>query len=220
MWCSIKRGNWTENNNMKLNPSKCLTMSISFSKQPCIHDPLLIGNVELSIVNEAKILGVLLQSNLKWDSHVAQVTKKCNRKLYMLRNLKRFNMPLPDLVTVFTGYIRPVLEYACPVFNSSLTKKQENKLEAIQKRACKIIFGTGYTTYETALSTCKLLALTERREQLCLAFAKSIEKNPHVNHWLQIKESNHEYSLRSNPKYQQYIGAKQKGSKPAQYHTS
>ena len=51
-------------------------MSISFSKQPCIHDPLLIGNVELSIVNEAKILGVLLQSNLKWDSHVAQVTKK------------------------------------------------------------------------------------------------------------------------------------------------
>ena len=82
--------------------------------------------------------------------------------------------------------------------------KQESQLESIQKRACKIILGKGYTTYETALSTCKLLALSERREQLCLAFAKSIEKNPHVSHWLQIKESNHEYSLRSNPKYQQY----------------
>ena len=195
---------WTEKNNMKLNPSKCLTMSITFSRLPHTHDALLIGNVELCNVKEAKILGVLVQSNLKWDSHVAQVIKKCNRKLYMLRSLKRFNMPPPDLVTVYTGYIRPVLEYACPVFNSSLTKKQESQLESIQKRACKIILGKDYTTYETALCTCKLLALSERREQLCLAFAKSIEKNPNVSHWLQIKESNHEYSLRSNPKYQQY----------------
>ena len=82
---------------MKLNPSKCLTMSITFSKLSHTHYPLLIGNVELCNVKEAKILGVLVQSNLKWDSHVAQVITKCNRKLYMLRSLKRFNMPPPDL---------------------------------------------------------------------------------------------------------------------------
>ena len=116
---------WTRNNNMKLNPSKCTTMIITFCKNPPQRETLSIADVELSAVTEAKLLGVVLQSNLKWDSHVTHVIKKCNRKLYMLRSLKRFNIPVTDLVTVYSVYIRP--EYGCPVFNGSLTKKQESQ---------------------------------------------------------------------------------------------
>ena len=132
---------------MKLNPSKCTTMTITFCKNPPQRQTLSIADVELSVVTEAKILGVVLQSNLKWDSHVTHVMKKYNRKLYtcMLRSLKRFNIPVTDLVTAYSGYIRPFLEYGCPVFNGSLTKKQESQLETIQKRACRIVLGKTYT---------------------------------------------------------------------------
>jgi len=36
--------------------------------------------------------------------------------------------------------IRPVLEYAAPVWHHSLNKSQKNQIEAIQKRAIRIIF--------------------------------------------------------------------------------
>ena len=36
--------------------------------------------------------------------------------------------------------IRPVLEYAAPVWHHSLNKSQKNQIEAIQKRAIRIIY--------------------------------------------------------------------------------
>ena len=110
------------------------------------------------------------------------------------------------IVSVFSGYIRPVLEYCWPVFNGSLTKKQENQLEMIQKRACRIILGRNYTSYSGALETCHLRTLTDRRKQLCLDFARSVVKNPLVSDWIPVNQQNHEYTLRSNTscKYKQF----------------
>ena len=39
------------------------------------------------------------------------IEKRANGKLYMLRLLKRYGVPRHDLLTVFTGYIRPLTEY-------------------------------------------------------------------------------------------------------------
>ena len=194
---------WTGNNNMKLNPTKCCTMQVTFCKRPPPPEPLFIDNVKLSVVTEAKILGIVVQANLKWDSHILQVVKKCNRKLYMLRSLKRFHIPLIDLVTVYSGYIRPVLEYGTPVFNGALTKKQESQLETIQKRACKIMLGTSYSTYAEALVMCNIGTLLERRKKLCIDFAHSLEKNPLVFNWLPQKP-NHDHALRSKKKYEMF----------------
>ncbi|KAI8518798.1 hypothetical protein Bbelb_020550 [Branchiostoma belcheri] len=41
-----------------------------------------------------------------------------NKKLYLLRRLKRFGVSVPDLKTVYTSYVRPALEYAAPAFGS------------------------------------------------------------------------------------------------------
>lgn len=179
-------------------------MTITFCKNPPLHNALFIADVELGTVTQTRILGVVIQSNLKWDGHVTEVLKKCNKKLYMLRSLKRFHLPTADLVTVYSGYIRPVLEYGCPVFSGSLTKKLESQLEMIQKRACRIILGKNYTSYITALETCKLGTLAERRRQLSLEFACRMIKNPLVSHWLPAKHQGHQYTLRSNTRYQQY----------------
>lgn len=70
-----------------------------------------------------------------------------NRKLFDLRQLKKFGVRDPELVTIYKGYVRPVLEYSVPVWHISLTanqvKRHESvqKKENVQKRACKIILG-------------------------------------------------------------------------------
>ena len=83
---------------------------------------LYIDDSPLQNFQSVKILGVIVQSNLKWDLHVTEILKKCNRKLYMFRLLKQYGLSLADLKLVYTGYIRPVMEYCTPVFNGGLTQ--------------------------------------------------------------------------------------------------
>ena len=40
-----------------------------------------IHNAQLSVVNQCKYLGILIQSDLKWNSHVNYVTAKANQTL-------------------------------------------------------------------------------------------------------------------------------------------
>ena len=118
---------WSIVNNMSLNPSKCFTLQISFMKNPPDPEILFISNTELCNRHSAKILGVIIQSDLKWNLYIDELMKRCNRKMYMLRKLKKFNLPLNDLVLIYTGYIRPVLEYCAPVFHSGLTSEQKKQ---------------------------------------------------------------------------------------------
>ena len=96
-------------------------MSISFMKQP-IQQTFYIDTTSLNAASVVKVLGIYIQQNLKWDTQVKEMLKKCNGRLFMLRTLKRFNLPLCDLITIYTGYVRPILEYCAPVFHSNLTQ--------------------------------------------------------------------------------------------------
>ena len=60
---------------------------------------------------------------------------KTNPRLYLLRMLKGFGFKKDELITVYLGYIRPLLEYADVVGNSSLTLKQTKTIQQVQRRA-------------------------------------------------------------------------------------
>ncbi|KAI8484621.1 hypothetical protein Bbelb_375620 [Branchiostoma belcheri] len=111
------------------------------------------------------------------------MVKSSNRRLYMVRRLKRFGVSVPDLVSVYTVYVRPLLEYAVPVWHPALTTKQSKTLERIQMRACKIILGSQYTSYNMALTTLNLSSLADRRRELCRAFADNL-LNSEFRDWL------------------------------------
>ena len=78
---------------MSLNPLKCFTLQVTFMKNPAPPEVLSINDSTLCNVQTLKILEVIIQSDLKWNVHVNDLVKRCNRKLYMLRKLKKFNLP-------------------------------------------------------------------------------------------------------------------------------
>ncbi|KAI8494837.1 hypothetical protein Bbelb_274420 [Branchiostoma belcheri] len=141
------------------------------------------GGQELESVVSIKVVGVTIQNDLRWNTHVSNMITGANRKLYPLRRLKRFGMSVTDLTTVFTAYVRPSLEYATPVWHSSLTVKQTTSLERIQKRACRIILGHQYENYASALESLNLTTLSDRRVGLCRSFATSL-LNSEFRIWL------------------------------------
>ena len=86
-----------------------------------------------------KLLGVTVQNNLRRDIHIKDIVSKASRRLYTLCVLKKSNVPIPDMIIIYTCYIRPILEYACQVWHSSITVQQQaNSIESIQKRAIRI----------------------------------------------------------------------------------
>ena len=70
--------------------------------------------------------------------------------------------------------IRPVTEYACVAWHSSLTKGQTEQLESIQRRAAKIIHSNDDTLVASALS--RLPSLSERRDQLSRKFFARLQQ--------------------------------------------
>ena len=66
------------------------------------------------------------------------------------------------------------------VSSSLKLKLNLTDLERVQKNALKIIFQEDYENYSQALEEIGLDSLFERREKLCLSFAKKCLKSPNI----------------------------------------
>jgi hypothetical protein len=75
-------------------------------------------------------------------------------------------------VLYYVHVIRPVLEYACPVWHSGLTTEQTDLLENVQKRALRIIYGDCFAsaTYCDYCCEIDILTLADRRQRLSHKF--------------------------------------------------
>ena len=132
--------NWAKDNMMRFNATKTKEMVFDFRRINQPPSKLTMDGVMIERVTEAKILGVTLQSDLKWNSHIASVIKKANKRLHLLKLCKRAGLKSSQLITMYTTLVRSVLEYCCTVFHTSLPQYLHNDLERIQKRALSIIF--------------------------------------------------------------------------------
>ncbi len=59
---------------MEFHPGKCTVLRITRKTKPVLHNYVLHGR-ELDVVTEAKYLGVTLSHDLKWNSHIANITR-------------------------------------------------------------------------------------------------------------------------------------------------
>ena len=191
---------WSERNKMSLNPPKCATMEISFAKNRPDPPQILLADQYLKSVNSVKLLGIMIQKDLKWDLHITESVKRANQKLYMLRLLKKHCLSSQDLLDIYRSYVLPILEYGAPVWNGALTKQHEESLEKIQKRALRIINGSNYTNYEETLQVCQLKTLRQRREDLCRNFIeKTLKKTDQFKDFF-VPPSSKEMNLRHSRK--------------------
>ena len=110
----------SEADGFQLNESKCKELTISFSRSGSSVDHITINDKQIEVVSSAKLLGVVVSDNLRWNAHVEPICKKAATRLYFLKQLKRAKVPPKDMLLFYTTCIRPVLEYACPVFHHSL----------------------------------------------------------------------------------------------------
>ena len=100
---------------------------------------LLVDGKVLETVESARILGVTISCNLKWNNHVNDVIKRANKRLYFLVLLKRARVPADDIINFYCTTIRPVLENCAQIFHHVLPAYLSDTIERIQRRTLSII---------------------------------------------------------------------------------
>ena len=129
------------------------------------------------------------------STHIRHISSKASTRLYALRILRRNGVQPSDLRTVYCSFVRPVLEYACPVQHTSLPRFLTDELEHIQRRELKII--VPHLSYSECLKDLKLPTLEERRELLCRSFYKNNYSDTSSKIFNLLPEPlDHQYNLR------------------------
>ena len=117
----------------------------------------------LPTVKILKLLGVTIDSDLMFRSHIQEICIHTSKKIGVLSRLK--NMISTETKFHFYKFaILPNLTY-CHVLWNFCTKSDRRKLERIQERALRIVFKEKSATYEELLEKAKLTTLYNRRLQ-------------------------------------------------------
>ena len=174
---------YAEDNKMKLNYKKTKLMLFNNCKIWDFMPEIEVGGNQLVLVEEMRILGLVIRADLKWTSNTKYIVEKGYSKLWMLRRLKSHGAGLDDLKDVYIKQVRSILELAVPAWHPGLTLADSLDIERVQKAALHVLLGDNYSTYSSALKMTQLNSLADRRESLCLKFGKKAAKHEKHSKW-------------------------------------
>ena len=114
--------------------------------------PVTINEIPLKQVQTKRVLGIVIDENLTFTSHIENITIKCKQAYNRLTLFPDLN---PNLaVLLYKSYISSKLEYGCIVWRHSIYKKNHAAmLESAQKGALSLILCTLKLTPTDALES-------------------------------------------------------------------
>ncbi len=122
-------GLWAWQWKMQFNASKTEEVVFSCEKVKPSHPPILLGNDEVERKAEHKHLGMQLDSELNFRSHVSEAIGKAKRGIGMIRFLSKY-VSRDVLDQSYKLYVRPHLDYGDIIYHKydpemrlSFTKK-------------------------------------------------------------------------------------------------
>ena len=186
---------------MELNGKKTKSMIFNFTKKHQFVTNLSLKNMKIENVEQAKLLGLILTSDLKWDENTNYLVKDANKRMLMLRAASKFTSDKNVLRQIYYSRIRCKLEQSAAVWSSSLTQKNMSDLERVQKCAVRIIYGRPYESYTETLKELSIMRLSERRELICLKFAKNSLKLDNFRQLFPKQLNSHKMTTRQTDEY-------------------
>ena len=130
---------WVNANRLSLNIDKTNFMLFTPKNIYLCTDDIVINQIKIQEVKEAKFLGVIIDNKLKWSSHIMYISKKIAKGIgIILKSRKVFDNE--TLLSLYHCSVYPYLHYYihvwCKAYNTHL-----NDLVALQNKAMRIISG-------------------------------------------------------------------------------
>ena len=96
-----------------------------------------LGDNKIRKAKETTTLGVVVDDQLKWNSHINTVATKESKCIGMIRRMKAF-VPQSTLISVYNAIILPHSDYCSLVWNiGNAYLLEKKKLQKNAKQGCK-----------------------------------------------------------------------------------
>ena len=92
---------------------------------------------QISIVNETKFLGLFINNNLSWKTHIESIRSKLSSACYAMRSVKP-DVTINTLKMIYFAYFHSVMTYSLLFWGNS---PDSIKIFRLQKRIIRIMMG-------------------------------------------------------------------------------
>jgi hypothetical protein len=129
---------WSEKSTLRFNLKKCSHMrfakNFTYTTAPVAYE---MYGTNIKFTSKETYLGLVLESNCRWDANTLKTISKANSVVGLLRrNFSR--APETSKLILYKALVRPILDYCCSICEPN-TKESARKLEMAQNRACRFI---------------------------------------------------------------------------------
>ena len=138
---------WLETNKLTLNAKKTEFMLIASKRkltQLTENPNIYIGNHNIKQVSKKKVLGILLDEDLKWKEHNNALCKTLSKSIARLKRA-RCLVTYEALIKMYNSLVLSHFTYCSNVWNNGSCAHME-KLYKMQTRAARILTGCSYET--------------------------------------------------------------------------
>ena len=110
-----------------------------------IEQPVVLNNITVSRTDTHKCLGVQIDEELSWDSHIDMICKKTSAGIGAMISIKPF-VPVDTLEKVYKSLVQPYFEYCSPL-RDNCGKLLKDKLQRFQSRSARVLAGANYNIF-------------------------------------------------------------------------
>ena len=167
---------WSADWQMSFNTAKCHTMHFTAKRSPCITPYKLCGNT-LQVTSTHPYLGITFSSDLKWKTHINNVTKSSKMVIGVIR--RNFKACTPDVKSrLYLSLVQPKLEYGTAAWYPS-TQKEKLQLDKVQRSAARMCLSdySWESSVSAMIKSLKWTDLETRRTMVRLALMYKVNHN-------------------------------------------
>lgn len=193
---------WSDSNKMVINPAKTKAMFITSRRKQNKSIPetsIIIGDCEIDSSNQEKLLWVITDNTLSWQSHIDSVIKKCNSLLFLLSRIKPY-LSIHTRKLFYNAYILPHLDYCCTIWGNC-NSDHLDRVTKFQKRAARMILDKDLETpSEELFSSLNWMTFRDRiqYQKAILMYKTFNNKAPqYLSNLFQHTSDTHNCNLRS-----------------------
>ena len=129
---------WCDENYVMINTDKTEEIIVD-PRSIGDHTVLNIHNSSIKQVSSYKYLGVQIDQNMSWHTHVESCCTKIHQRLHFLRRLRLFGVSLGIMLIFYRASIESILRYGISSWFGNLTVKYKAQISRLAKMAGKIM---------------------------------------------------------------------------------
>ena len=138
---------WFYKNGMVLNPDKCHYMCLGSNVDGTEEFNSL--SYKLNNSKEEKMLGIVIDRNLKFENHIDSICRKASQKLSALNRISPY-LDINKRKIIYNSMIKSQFSY-CPLVWMFCSRKSNNKINQIHERALRLSFNDNHSDFNSLL---------------------------------------------------------------------